>query len=82
VKRISSYIATHRKWIIGAALTGAASIAGYAWPDDPWIVTIISVVAVGLGVSITPNREASERPGLPAEAAQPARPPAAPAPGV
>jgi hypothetical protein len=72
VKRLAAYVAGHRKWITGAALTAAASIAGYAWPQDPWLVTIISTLAVALGVSAVPNREGSsespERPAGPAPA--------------
>lgn len=69
--RLHTYIATHRKWIIGAALTAAASVAGYAWPHDLWIGTLIGVVAVGLGVNITPNDQspaADQEPPRPAGA--------------
>jgi hypothetical protein len=69
MKRAAAYIAAHRKWITGMLLTGAASIAGYAWPDKPWLVTIIGMAAVGLGVNITPNREAPQL--LPAAPAGP-----------
>lgn len=56
MKRLADYIAVHRKWIVGAVLTAAASVSGYAWPQDPWIVTIIGTVAVGLGVNLVANR--------------------------
>lgn len=54
--RLAAYIHSHRKWIIGAALSAAASVCGYVWPHSPWIGTVIGVVAVGLGVNYIGNR--------------------------
>lgn len=62
MKRAAGYIAAHRKWILGVIFTAAASICGYAWPDKPWLVTLIGVLAVGLGVNYVPNREGPTEP--------------------
>lgn len=59
MKRLAGYVSVHRKWIIGAALTATTSLIGYAWPDNPWLVTLISTIAVGLGVNAVPNQEAT-----------------------
>lgn len=55
MKGAAAYWRGHRKWILAVVLTAAASACGYAWPHDPWLVTIIGVLAVGLGVNIVPN---------------------------
>ena len=65
MKRLRTYIATHRKWIIGAVLSAAAGFSTYAWPSDPWISTAIGVVAVGLGVNVVPNRGGESVPAAP-----------------
>lgn len=71
MKRLADYISVHRKWIIGAALTAIVSATGYAWPADPWLVTILSTIAVGFGVNVVPNREPtlSTTPGQPGSSA-------------
>lgn len=56
-KTIMSYVATHRKWIIGAALAGLAGILNWRLgANNIWVTTIIPVVAVALGVNFVPNR--------------------------
>jgi Na+/melibiose symporter-like transporter len=62
VSRLAAYFHAHRKWIVGAALAAVSSVAGYAWPHDPWIVTIIGTLAVALGVNIVPNRSTGPGP--------------------
>lgn len=64
-------MAVHRKAILGALLTAAASVAGYLWPQDPWIVTLIGTLAVGLGVGYVPNRGTEHIPDAPAPAVRP-----------
>lgn len=65
MSRARLWLAVHRKAILGAALTAAASVAGYLWPQDPWIVTIIGALAVGLGVGYVPNRGTGQVPDAP-----------------
>lgn len=64
---VRQWVAVHRKAILGALLTAAASVAGYLAPQDPWIVTIIGTLAVGLGVNAIPNRGTEQVPDAPVQ---------------